>query len=394
MRLATLTLALTGLYLLLTALRLGLALRYLARHPPPRVPVAPPLGSAPTDETADVTVLQAILSGDPLLEDSLRRNLRHHPTAHFIWLLDETDADGRRIAGRLLAELPEAAATQVQVLLTPPVPQGLNPKVFKLNLALSHARPVVAVLDDDTVLLPGALARACTHLTAEALVTGLPYYTAGAAGWSALVMAFVNANALLTYLPPLYFQAPVTINGMFYVTAKRTLIRLGGFAAIETELCDDYALAQLYRRQGLPIIQTTILHPIATSVASFPAYVQIMRRWMIFARRLFKTSFTLPVALLVVVPSLLPIILLLLSLASGSGWLVGEVLATLGLKATALALLRRRVIGTPEGARTVALELLADLAQTPHMLHALLRPRRVQWRNKSIELVADGFHYV
>lgn len=385
---ATTTLVLTGLYLLLTATRLGLALRYLAR--PLTAPAGPPV---PAPAVADISVLQAILSGDPLLEDCLRRNLRQHPGAHFIWLIDETDAEGRRIAEHLRAEMP---AANVQVLLTPPVPQGVNPKAFKLQLALPLSRPVVVVLDDDTVLPPGALARAAALLTTEALVTGLPYYQypPGPVGWAALVRAFVNANALLTYLPPMYFQAPVTINGMFYATHRATLRRLGGFAAIEAELCDDYAIAQLYRRQGLPIVQSTIVHPLATTVPHFGAYLQLMRRWMVFARRLFRSSLTGPVLALVVVPSSLPLLLVLLSLASGRPLLVVGVLAVLALKATVLAAVRRHRLGTPESPRTVVLEVLADLLQPLHLLHALVQPRRVQWRNKSIEVVADGLRYV
>ncbi|MBF9221269.1 glycosyltransferase [Hymenobacter ruricola] len=386
--LATATLALTGLYLLLMAVRLGLALRYLAQPPAP--PAGPPV---PAPAVAEMSVLQAILSGDPLLEDCLRRNLRHHPEAHFLWLLDETDATGRRIAAQLQAEYPTA---QVQLVLTPPAPQGINPKSFKLQLALPLSRAVVVVLDDDTVLLPGALARAGALLTTEALVTGLPYYQypPGRVGWAALVRAFVNANSLLTYLPPLYFQAPVTINGMFYATQQATLRQLGGFAAIEAELCDDYALAQLYRRAGLPVVQSTIVHPLATTVPHFGAYLQLMRRWMVFARRLFRASLSGPVLALVVLPSSLPLLLVLLSLVSGRPALVAGVLAVLALKAAVLARVRRRQLGTPESPRTVALEVLADLLQPLHLLHALFQPRRVQWRDKSIEVVADGLRYV
>ena len=380
------TLALAALYLLLTGLRLALALRYVARPP------YQPAGPAPAAAVAEVTVLQAILSGDPLLEDALRQNLRHHPEAQFVWLIDETDAEGRRIAAHLLAETPTA---RVRVQLTPPVPQGINPKSFKLSLALPEAGPIVAVLDDDTVLLPGALAQACAILAAtDGLVTGLPYYTAGPVGWSRLVRAFVNANALLTYLPPLFFQRPATINGMFYATRRRTLQRLGGFAAIEAELCDDYALAQLYCRQGLPVVQSTIMHPLATSVPNFGSYLQLMRRWMVFARRLFQSSLTWPVAALVVVPSTLPLLLLALSLLSARPGLAAAIIGVLLLKASTMAVVRRRLLGTPEGLGTVALEVLADLLQPLHLLHALLHPRRVQWRDKAIELGPDGLHYV
>ena len=382
------TLTLAAAYGLLVAIRLGLALRYVAR-PPYQSAILPDKEAV---AVADVTVLQAILSGDPLLEDALRRNLCHHPETHFIWLIDETDAEGRRIATRLVAEAP---AARIRIWLTPPVPQGINPKSFKLSLALPEAGPIVVVLDDDTVLLPGALAHACGILAAtDGLVTGLPYYTVGTAGWSRLVMAFVNANALLTYLPPLFFQLPATINGMFYATRQRTLQRLGGFAAIEAELCDDYALAQLYRRQGLPVVQSTIMHPLATSVPSLGSYLQLMRRWMVFARRLFRSSLSLPVVVLVVVPSTLPLILLVLSLLSTQPGLVAAVLGVLLLKASILARVRRRLIGTPESLGTVVLEVVADLLQPLHLLHALLQPRRVQWRDKSIELVQDGLRYV
>lgn len=385
----TITLALIALYLLLTTLRLTLALRYVAA--PPVLAAAPGPPPAPVSE-ADVTVLQAILSGDPLLEASLGQNLRHHPGARFVWLLDETDLEGRRVAARLLAAHP---AAQVQVQLTPPVPQGINPKSYKLRLALPGAGPVVVVLDDDTVLPPGTLAGACVALAAtDGLATGVPYYTASRGGWSALVAAFVNANALITYLPPLFFQAPVTINGMFYATRKSTLERLGGFAAIEAELCDDYALAQLYRRQGLPLVQTTLMHPLATTVANLGAYLNIMRRWMVFARRLFRSSLSVPVLALVVVPGSLPLVALAVALLGGRPVLAAAVLAALAIKALALALVRHRLMRSSENGRTVALEIAADLLQPLHLLHATLQPRRVQWRDKSIEVVADGLRYV
>ena len=39
----------------------------------------------------------------------------------------------------------------------------------------------------------------------------------------------------------------------------------GGFEAILDRVCDDYELAQLYRRAGLRLAQTTITHPASTS---------------------------------------------------------------------------------------------------------------------------------
>ncbi|MBK8867369.1 MAG: glycosyltransferase [Actinomycetales bacterium] len=122
----------------------------------------------------------------------------------------------------------------------PPVPQGINPKSFKLVAAQSRcATPALAILDDDTVLPPGALDAAVAALEDGDLVTGIPRYRPGTTLWSHLVAAFVNGNALVTYLPMAELAPPVTINGMFVVMRRDTVRDLGGFESIQRELCDD-----------------------------------------------------------------------------------------------------------------------------------------------------------
>lgn len=355
----------------LTALRIGLVLRFLARDPK---------GSLPGDD--QVTVMQAILSGDPSLGCNLEENLGNHPEARFLWLIDEDDGVARELAARWQGE-------RVEVLLAPPPPQGRNPKVFKLALGLPRvAGPLVAVLDDDTVLPPGALARARIALDRGDLVTGLPYYRPEGSFWSRMVAAFVNSNALVTYLPILSFRGPVTINGMFYLTRKETLERLGGFAAIEERLCDDYELAQLYLRAGLRIVQTTVVHPISTTVRDAADYFRILRRWMVFANHLFRDAIDLPMIALVVLPALMPLFLIVL--AAFAGWpAFVAVLAGLLVKAVAMAALRRRAIGSRETVSGILLEMLADLLQPLHAATALFRPKAIRWRSRSI-VVEDG----
>jgi ceramide glucosyltransferase len=368
-----------GVYLLLLGLRLGLALRFVRRERAAAVPV-------PGDDSA-VTVLQAILSGDPHLEQNLAENLRHHPTAHFVWLIDEDDGVARALAVRLLEEH-RGRPGRVEVLLAPPPPQGSNPKVFKLVLGFPQAGELVAVLDDDTVLPAGALAHARAALARGDLVTGLPWYRAEGPFFSRLLAAFVNSNALLTYLPILAFRPPVTINGMFSLTRKATLEQVGGFAAIEARLCDDYELAQLYLRAGLAIVQTTVAHPIATTVRGPLDYGRILRRWMVFANHLFRERLDLSMLVLVVLPALLPLVLVVLAGLVGAGALA----ATLGgllAKAALLSAVRHRVLASREGAAGVFLEVLADLLQPFHAATALVRPRAIRWRSRSI-VVEDG----
>jgi ceramide glucosyltransferase len=379
-------LALWAVYALLTALRIGLAFRFLARDPAAdgaSAPAAPPAGAG-----GPITVMQPILSGDPTLARNLEENLRHHPAAHFLWLIDEDDAPARELAARLQAEHRERPG-RLEVLVVPPPPQGRNPKVFKLALGLPRTAVRVAVLDDDTVLPPGALARASRALERGDLATGLPCYRAEGSFWSRLVAAFVNANTLVTYLPILAFRAPVTINGMFYLTRRATLERLGGFAAIEGKLCDDYELAKLYRAAGLAIVQTAVIHPISTTVRGAADYARILRRWMVFANHLFRESLDPAMVVLVVLPALLPLALAVLAGFAGP-LAFAATLAGLLAKAAAMAAVRRRATGWPEGLSAWPFELLADMLQPFHAVTALFRPRRLRWRKRSIRLEDDG----
>lgn len=372
--------SLAGLFVFLTAVRIALAVRPLSRA---RQLAAEPPGAAATP----ITVMQPILSGDPGLAALLAENLANQPAARFLWLVDEDDAEGRRIAAEL------APHGNVEVLLAPPVPQGKNPKVFKLALGLPCCGEVFAVLDDDTVLPPGALDRAAAALDEGDLVTGLPVYRPGTTLWSRLVAAFVNGSALVTYLPMLAFGPPVTINGMFYLTRRSTLESLGGFDAIVDRLCDDYELAKLYRRAGRRIVQTPIAHPLSTTVPDFASYARLLRRWMVFAQQLFRESLTLPMVALVVLPAFLPLATLAVALAARSLPALGVALGAVLAKAIALAILRRHTLGTREGLSNVALEVVADLVQPLHALAAAVRPHRIRWRSREIQIEAGGVRY-
>ncbi len=369
-----------GLLVVLTAVRVGLALRVWRSQP----------DTGRLDEDGEpVTVLQPILSGDPGLSRLLAENLANHPKARFLWLVDEDDAEGRHIAATLAA----SAGAHVEVLLAPPVPQGKNPKVFKLALGLTRCTDVLAVLDDDTVLPPGALSRARAALAEGDLVTGLPYYRPGHSLWSRLVAAFVNGGAVVTYLPMLAFGPPVTINGMFYLTRRRTLEGLGGFATIDARLCDDYELAKLFRRAGKRIVQTTIVHPLATTVPNLTSYTRLMRRWMVFAQYLFQESLTLPAMLLVVMPSLLPLASVGFAVGAGSSAAGLAALGAIGFKAAVLFALRRHAFGVREGLTTMWFEIAADLLQPVHALAAFVSPRDIRWRSRRIVTNDGGVHY-
>jgi ceramide glucosyltransferase len=357
-------LGVAGAYLLIGAVRIVVAALELRRRTPTR-----------RAEVTDVTVLQAIRSGDPLLGSMLRENLEQNPDVRFVWLVDVDDPEGVRVA--------QGCATAcVDVVVTPPLRSG-NPKVVKLMLGLPMCGGVVAVLDDDTVLPSGALASAVAALEDADLVTGIPVYREQGTVWSRLAAAFVNGSSLLTYLPMTRRRAPITINGMFYVTRRETLEGAGGFAAIRDLLCDDYEIARLYRAHGLRIAQTAVIHPLATTVSDGAAYLRIMRRWMVFARQVIVRDLSAALVLVVVVPAVLPPIVLLTAVLAGSGRAFLVASSVLVAKAMGTAVLRGRVPVAPVSPAGVLAEVAADLLLPLHMVSAAFG-RQVTWRGREL----------
>lgn len=376
------------LYALGMALRLAIAGRWLAQ-PGPAGP-----GSGSGSGTADegsVTVLVPILSGDPALKACLAANLANAPRARFLLLIDEDDAEARAITTRLAA--PNATA------LSGPAPApGENPKVAKLARALPRVTTAhVAVLDDDTVLPPGALGRTLGHLETGDLVTGLPVYAPGEGLFTRLLAAFVNGSVLITYPVGAALGQARTLNGMFYVTRSADLRSLGGFEAIRGSLTDDYAMARLYLDAGLRLVQSRIIHQVQTTVTGPGHYLSIMRRWMIFARAYLRENRTLFTLGLIGGTALAPPLLLLLGLGAGGpvGLIAGLVVVSLllGAKAHALRRLRGKVTGQEDPPGQIPLEMLADLLLPFHMLTALVRPGRLRWRTRRIVMEGDRITY-
>lgn len=364
--------ALLGAYAVLTVLRLVLAAR--AWRPP-----------APAGEP-EVTVLQPILSGDPHLADDLAANLATHPSARFRWLVDEADAEGVRVATRLASAHPG----RVEVRTFGAAPATSNPKVFKLARAIDPTDDLVALLDDDTVLPPGTLSRACAALADGDLVTGLPYYKEARGGWARLVAGFVNGSALVTYLPLLAAGPPVSVNGMFVLTTRGALERAGGLGAIEGFVCDDYELALAYRRTGQRLVQAALPVWVRTTVPDAASYGRLMRRWMVFTGRLVRDEVGPAMLGLVLLPAVLPALALLTGVLTASWPLVAGVGVALLGKAAAMAALRRRLLGATEDAAAIAAEVVADLLQPVHAAAALASGGRITWRGRPMRLDAEG----
>lgn len=373
-------------YFAILLVKVGLAVAYVRRRGDTSV------------ATGETTVLIPIASGDPELEAILRSNLQTAPaTARFLFLIDEGDAEGQRIADALQGESPIG---RLEVAVCPPPHANENPKTTKLVIGLDRVQTeYVAVLDDDTILQPDHLGFAIAALATCDLYTGLPCYLPGKNVWSSLVAQFVNDNSVLTYLPLAALMPPMTINGMYYVMRTETLRRYGGFAPIAAMLSDDYALARHVRDQGGIIRQGTALLSLRTTVPDAARYFGLMHRWNVFA--LFQV-FDQPLTrqpLLAVLLGTPPVFFWIgILLSPISVWAAGMTALALALRQAIHAWLRQRIKSANAASNSIAtnavLSIASELLQPLHMVHAAVRKKLV-WRNRKIQLNRDGtFSYL
>ncbi|MEN1678792.1 MAG: glycosyltransferase [Planctomycetota bacterium] len=344
-------------------------------------------------ESPDVAVLRPILSGDPLLESTLRRSVSSSESPTRFWLLvDRDDHEGRRVAQAIAMELESV----VQVEVCPPPEQGQNPKAAKLDHVLPLVdAPYVAVLDDDTWLSCDNLRKAIARLESGCdLYTGLPLYFSAAGFWSQLVTHFVNNNSVMTYLSLLPVTGPITINGMFYVAQTSVMRELGGWGALGEQLCDDLAIAQAFLTSGRRVYQGVTPQFLTTTVEDRGAYISLMQRWYLFAEVLLDAQ-PAPRKLLIVALLALPPVMLwgsILLLAS-SAFGLGALMIALVLRDAAIRDLMRRVCDHPPRLSWWR-SIVAELVQPLHWAHAKVS-KRITWRNRRIVAHADGsFDYL
>ncbi|MBL8818123.1 MAG: glycosyltransferase [Planctomyces sp.] len=332
-----------------------------------------------------VSVVQPILSGDPLLREKLWENVEALPkSVQFLWLVDETDPEGQRIAEELRAK-----HQNVRVMLCEESPPTVNPKTFKLDKALRDCSTTwFVVLDDDTVITPQSLIHAEAHLRNGDLYTGLPRYQSDRRFWSRLLAHFVNNNAVLTYLPLLSFEPPVSINGMFYVVRTSVMQQSGGFGPLLNELCDDYAVRRHATKHDWRVIQGITPQTVQTSIEGYRHYFAMMHRWMLFASILIRDQ-SISVQLLLTFLLGIPPVLLWCSILLTC--LMPEMTIQLfGLLVARYLLLNLVHLTAFRESRALSpvLSLTAELLQPLHALHGFL-VRTIRWRRHTIR-VCEG----
>ncbi len=316
-----------------------------------------------------LTIAQAILSGDPLLESRLEENLSALAEQKFLWLIDEDDAEAQRIAHAI-------KTANVEVILCAPCPDSTNPKLWKLQRAAKLAQtPFFCVLDDDTTLSVQSAGLLIAAAKTSTVATGLPWYQDNGDVASGMLAQFVNNNSAFTYLSTSCLLDPFTLNGMGYVMKREELARIDHFKPILTELTDDLALATLVAKQGGTIHQSTAPLRVRTDVKNLCHYMRLMHRWYVFTLLLLKRQ-SIPVQMLIfALHGLPPLILVALCVLHD--------LPTLGVVLLLRFFILRSIHARFFGIRLHRpfLSVLSELMQPVHLLHALA-VRTIRWRTR------------
>lgn len=333
------------------------------------------------------TVVQPILSGDPRLESDLRANLQQTKTVEFYWLIDQSDTEAQRVANKICQD--ELFSQSIRIFLIEDVPQGINPKSYKIEQVVEDlTRPYLIVLDDDSVIDFSKMGELTAYLGQEVILTGIPYNQERSNFWSKLVAAFVNGNSLITYFTMAQVEANHSINGMFYILPVNLVKDQDLFTAIKDYLCDDLAVADFLSSKGVSIVQTRVTCNVRTTIKSATQYLLQMKRWLLFSSIYLKKHLDFKVFTLIGLTSFLPLPIILLTLFLGWPYLL-VALVLLLIKAIWMLLYRQSILMNQLHLDEVLYEVLNDFLLPWLFLYVLLTPPVINWRGRKIR-VTDG----
>lgn len=212
---------------------------------------------------------------------------------------------------------------RIKLISGQPLPTGWVGKTYACQqLLLAASSPYVLFLDADVRLKPRGLKKLLSFLPSDRptpLLTAVPQQVT-----ISVVEGLVIPLLHLTYLAwlPLNWanrrgdSRTVAACGQLIFSSKKTLLQLGGFAAVRGEIVDDVALARHAKKTG-----TEVLFVDGFEVASCRMYQNAQQLWCGFSKNLYlglKTPLALGIALILYSAAfILPYLVAALSLLPG-----------------------------------------------------------------------------
>lgn len=348
-----------------------------------------PFSADPKENGKDFTVIQPIVSGDSQLELCLKTNVLNGGKADFIWVIDRSDDEAAKITNKIIKEVPEK---EIRVIIADQISCFKNEKVCKQKLALPYARKYFIAADDDAILsFPALFAAKNTLEQGHSVITSLPYYRPGNRLLSNLVVGFVNGNTLLTYLVIAKLGMVSSLNGMCYAAKKSTFVDLNLYETVEEKLSDEYEIAKVLLKENINIVQSTIPCSVGTTIFNLSHYLNLMKRWMVFANIYMAEKIGLSTFVTIVMPTALPLIFFIFILLTGNLNLFPLLISVQLIMALMNYLQRRQYFKNQESLTILLFEIISSYLQPIHYLHSLIRPNTVIWRKNKVTLTKQGY---
>ena len=383
--LPTLSTAISVLYAADRLLKLAAVTVFFARQTPPAPAVWP-----------SISLIQPITRGAHDLANVLacRAALHYGGAVEHLLVCDRADAETRLRCDAWRAPHPELDIT----IHLAESAGGIASKVAKMQTALQHVTGEVLVfVDDDVALRPDALTQLVNALqpTGVGAVFGLACYTNWRNAPSSLLSGFVNANALLSYIPLTYLTEPYTITGHLFALRRRNFDAVGGLHGLADaeRIDDDHELARRVRRAGLRCVQTPVIYDVHNDLAAFPDYANQMNRWFIIPKQTMVpqlTPYEQFVSLAGSLGNLLLPLLVIIALATRSRRALANLGACTALFAAVYALGERRWLRRRTPLPRWPWVIIAAFVAPLQALAALAGGDTFTWRGVRYRLHRDG----
>lgn len=376
------TTLLLGLYVLDRAAKLAAVVHFFRRPAPP----------AP-EQWPSLTLIQPITAGATALAANLDSRLgdRYHGTVEHLLVCDAADTTSQAVCH---AAIRRAAGVNARVITVER--DGIAPKITKMQAALQDTwSDIVCFVDDDIAFRPDSLDRLVRHLLqpGAGAVFGLASYVWWRDVPSSLMSLFVNANALLSYVPLVYLAEPFTITGHCYAVRRATFDALGGFADMDHLIDDDHDLARRIRRHGLRNVQTPLIYDVSNDLPTMRDYQKQMKRWFVLPRQTMMPEMTRreqAVSALGSAGNLVPTLLALIALAGRSAATLRALLASIALAASIQWLLETRYTGRATPLRRWLLFPLVIVLTPVQIIAALVSDDTIEWRGQRLQVERGG----
>ncbi len=310
--LITLAIGFAAIYIIDRIWKVALIWHFFRQNAPsepekwPSISLIQPLTASPND-------LRAVLT--------IRAHLKYPGQLQQILICDRQDADSQALCQTLMSQVAAWQPRLVQVDSS----SGVALKTAKQLAGLEAATgEILCFIDDDILLRPDTLTTLVRYLQPGIGATfGLACYTNWHSAWGGLMSAFVNANALLNYVPLTYLTELYTITGHIYALKRADFDRIGGLNGMGERLDDDHELARRVTRAGMRNRQTPAIYNVDNDLPTLRAFLEQMKRWFIFPRELMLPGISQRQRILTFassLPNLLPGLLCILALSGSSTW--------------------------------------------------------------------------